>query len=51
MVHVLSVSSYADVGVVEVLLSSPCLPGGVIQGPQQEKVLLSFSFQQEKIPF
>lgn len=46
-----SVSSHADVGVVEVLLCSPYLSGGVVQGPQQEKVLVSFSFQQEKCHF
>lgn len=43
-----SVTSRADVGVVEVLLCSPYLPGGVLQGPQQEEVLAPSSVQQEK---
>jgi len=46
-VHVLPVSSYADVGVVEVLLSSPYLPGGVTQGPQQKKSLYVLPFSRE----
>lgn len=43
-----SVSGHADVGVVEVRLCSLCLPGGVTQSPQQEKLLVSSSFQQGK---
>lgn len=43
-----SVGTHTDVGVVQVLLCSPTLLGGVVQGPQQEKVLVSSSFQQGK---
>lgn len=43
-----SLSSHADVGVVEGLLCSPHMPGGVRQGQQQEMVLVLSSFWQEK---
>lgn len=43
-----SLSSHADVGVVEVLLCSPHMPGGVTQGQRQEMVLVLSSFWQQK---